>query len=63
LVLAYQALKESRQDGGPTGAPLEEEIDVLTEDYRKNPIRRLNEGKCNGSNGAYSWYADQPGKI
>jgi phosphate:Na+ symporter len=52
LILAYQTLEHHDKAAAEQVLPLEEEIDDLTEDYRKNHIRRLNEGKCNGSNGA-----------
>jgi len=52
LLLAFWALE--RQDTSVAENVLnhEEMIDELQETYRRNHIRRLNEGICNGSNGA-----------
>ncbi len=52
LLLAYRALE--RQDKSVARQVLahEEKIDELQATYRKAHIRRLNEGICNGSNGA-----------
>lgn len=52
LLLAYRALE--RQDKSVARQVLthEEKIDELQWTYRKAHIRRLNEGLCNGSNGA-----------
>lgn len=52
LLLAYRALE--RQDKSVARQVLahEEKIDELQAAYRKAHIRRLNEGICNGSNGA-----------
>jgi len=52
LLLAYRALE--RQDKSVARQVLvhEEKIDKLQATYRKAHIRRLNEGLCNGSNGA-----------
>ena len=52
LILAYQTLEHHDVSAARQVLPLEEKIDELQENYRKNHIRRLNEGICNGSNGA-----------
>lgn len=52
LILAYQALENQDVSAAKQVLPLEEKIDELQNTYRKNHIRRLNEGICNGSNGA-----------
>jgi len=52
LVLAYQTLENNDISAAKQVLPIEEKIDELQEAYRKNHIRRLNEGICNGSNGA-----------
>ena len=52
LVLAYQALERHDITAARKVLPLEETMDELHNPYRKNHIRRLNEGICNGSNGA-----------
>jgi len=52
LILAYQALENQDVSAARQVLPLEEKIDELQNTYRKNHIRRLNEGICNGSNGA-----------
>ncbi len=52
LVLAYQALERHDITAARKVLPLEETMDELHNTYRKNHIRRLNEGICNGSNGA-----------
>ncbi len=52
LVLAYQTLENNDISAAKQMLPIEEKIDELQEAYRKNHIRRLNEGICNGSNGA-----------
>lgn len=52
LILAYQTLEHHDVDAGEKVLPIEEKVDELQEDYRRNHIRRLNEGICNGSNGA-----------
>lgn len=52
ILLSYRALE--RQDKSVASQVLdhEQQIDDLQAAYRKNHIRRLNEGKCNGNNGA-----------
>lgn len=52
ILLSYRALE--KQDKSVAGQVLgfEEKIDELQAVYRKNHIRRLNEGVCNGNNGA-----------
>ncbi|HWQ75443.1 MAG TPA: Na/Pi cotransporter family protein [Syntrophomonas sp.] len=52
ILLSYRALE--KQDKSVAGQVLgfEEKIDELQAAYRKNHIRRLNEGICNGNNGA-----------
>ncbi len=52
LQLAYQALEYDDKSVAKEVLPLEGKLDELMEIYRKAHIRRLNEGKCNGSNGA-----------
>ena len=52
LVLTYQTLEHHDRLAARQVLPLEEKIDELQVNYRKNHIRRLNEGICNGSNGA-----------
>ena len=52
LILAYQTLEHHDVSAARQVLPLEEKIDELQENYRKNHIRRLNEGIFNGSNGA-----------
>lgn len=52
LLLAYQALEHNDRSAARQVMPLEEKIDELHATYRKTHIRRLNEGICNGSNGA-----------
>lgn len=52
LILAYQTLEHHDRAAAKQVLPIEEKVDEMQEDYRRNHIRRLNEGRCNGSNGA-----------
>ncbi|CFY09160.1 Sodium-dependent phosphate transport protein [Syntrophomonas zehnderi OL-4] len=52
LLLTYRALEKTDKSVARQVLTHEELIDELQATYRKAHIRRLNEGKCNGNNGA-----------
>ena len=52
ILLAYRALEKQDRSVATQVLGYEDKIDELQAAYRKNHIRRLNEGKCNGNNGA-----------
>lgn len=52
LLLSYRALEKQDKSVAEQVLTHEEMIDELQATYRKAHIRRLNEGKCNGNNGA-----------
>lgn len=52
ILLSYRALEKQDKSVASQVLGYEEKIDELQAAYRKNHIRRLNEGICNGNNGA-----------
>lgn len=52
ILLSYRALEKQDKAVAEQVKAYEEKIDELQAMYRKNHIRRLNEGVCNGNNGA-----------
>lgn len=52
ILLSYRALEKQDRSVARQVLTYEEKIDELQAMYRKNHIRRLNEGVCNGNNGA-----------
>lgn len=52
ILLAFRALERQDTSVAEQVLTLEETIDELQDTYRRAHIRRLNEGICNGSNGA-----------
>lgn len=52
ILLSYRALERQDKSVASQVLTYEEKIDELQATYRKAHIRRLNEGKCNGNNGA-----------
>lgn len=52
MLLAYRTLEKQDESVARQVLVYEEMIDDLQATYRKAHIRRLNEGKCNGNNGA-----------
>ncbi len=52
ILLSYRALEKQDKSVASQVLGFEEKIDELQATYRKNHIRRLNEGICNGNNGA-----------
>lgn len=52
ILLSCRALERQDKSAASQVLIYEEKIDNLQAAYRKNHIRRLNEGKCNGNNGA-----------
>ncbi|HPF19776.1 MAG TPA: Na/Pi cotransporter family protein [Syntrophomonas sp.] len=52
ILLSYRALEKQDKSVATQVLGFEEKIDELQAAYRKNHIRRLNEGVCNGNNGA-----------
>jgi phosphate:Na+ symporter len=52
ILLSYRALERQDKSVASQVLPYAEKIEELQATYRKAHIRRLNEGKCNGNNGA-----------